>query len=57
MAEYAAILYPIKNAEAVNAGQMPPEEIGVRALDDLTLEIQLKHPAPYLPQLLMHNTT
>lgn len=57
MAEYAAILYPIKNAEAVNAGQMPPEEIGVRALDDLTLEIQLKHPAPYLPQLLMHYTT
>ncbi len=57
LAEYAAILYPIKNAEAVNGGQMPPEEIGVRALDDLTLEIQLKHPAPYLPQLLMHYTT
>lgn len=56
LAEYAAILYPIKNAQAVNAGEMAPETIGVRALDDLTLEIQLEHPAPYLPQLLKHYT-
>jgi oligopeptide transport system substrate-binding protein len=56
LAEYAAILYPIKNAQAVNAGEMPPENVGVRAIDDLTLEIQLEHPAPYLPQLLKHYT-
>jgi oligopeptide transport system substrate-binding protein len=55
-AEYAAILYPIKNAEAVNAGHMPPDQVGVTALDDLTLEIRLEHPAPYLPQLLKHQT-
>lgn len=57
LAEYAAILYPIKNAQAVNSGEMDPSQVGVRALDDLTLEIQLEHPAPYLPQLLMHYTS
>lgn len=57
LAEYASLLYPIKNAEAVFAGRMQPEELGVAALDDLTLEIQLEYPAPYLPQLLKHYTT
>lgn len=56
-AEYASLLYPIKNAEAIVAGHVSPEEVGVTALDDLTLEIQLEHPAPYLPQLLMHYTS
>ncbi len=55
-AEYAAVLYAIKNAEAVNSGRMRPDQIGVRAIDDLTLEIQLEYPAPYLPQLLKHYT-
>jgi len=54
MAEYASVLYPFKNAEAINNGHMPKEQLGVSALDDLTLEIQLEHPAPYLPQLLKH---
>jgi oligopeptide transport system substrate-binding protein len=56
LAEYAAILYPIKNAEAINSGEAPVETLGVRAIDDLTLEIELEHPAPYLPQLLKHYT-
>lgn len=56
LAEYAAILYPLRNAQAVNNGEMDPQELGVRAIDDLTLEIQLEHPAPYLPQLLKHYT-
>jgi oligopeptide transport system substrate-binding protein len=56
LAEYASLLYPIKNAEAVNAGRMHPDHVGVSALDDLTLEIQLEHPAPYLPEMLMHYT-
>jgi oligopeptide transport system substrate-binding protein len=40
----------------VNKGEMTPDNVGVTALDDLTLEIQLEHPAPYLPELLMHYT-
>lgn len=56
LAEYAAILYPIKNAQAVNTGELAPSEVGVRAIDDLTLEIRLEHPAPYFPQILKHYT-
>lgn len=56
-AQYAAILFPLKNAEAVNKGEMTSDNVGVNALDDLTLEIQLEHPAPYLPQLLRHYTS
>lgn len=56
-AQYASILYLIKNAEEVNSGKLPPETVGVKAVDDKTVEITLTHPAPYLPQLLMHYTT
>ncbi|HRK71884.1 MAG TPA: peptide ABC transporter substrate-binding protein [Micropepsaceae bacterium] len=55
-AEYASILYVIKNAYGVNAGTLQPEELGVRAIDARTVEITLEHPAAYLPQLLMHQT-
>ena len=54
LSEYASILFLIKNAEAVNNGELNPEHVGVTALDDLTLEIQLEYSAPYLPQLLKH---
>ena len=32
-AEYASMLYPIKNAEEVNTGKAKPEEMGVKAID------------------------
>lgn len=54
--EYAYLLYLIKNAQAVNLGEMEPEELGVRAVDDYTFEITLEHPAPYLPELAKHQT-
>jgi oligopeptide transport system substrate-binding protein len=57
LAIYASFLYPIKNAEAVNAGHMRVDQLGVAALDDLTFEVRLEHPAPYLPQLMKHYTT
>jgi oligopeptide transport system substrate-binding protein len=56
VAQYASILYPIKNAEAVNSGRMRPEEVGVTALDDMTLEIRLENPSAFLPALLKHYT-
>jgi oligopeptide transport system substrate-binding protein len=53
--EYAYILYPIKNAEAFNAGQISDfGAVGVRASDPRTLEITLGHPCPYLPVLAAH---
>lgn len=57
-AQYASLLYPIENAEALNSGEMSGmEQLGVRALDDKTLEITLKAPTPYFLELLTHYTT
>ena len=55
-AKYANILYPIKNAEAGNTGDMAVEELAVRAIDDRTLEIALEAPTPYFIDLLGHQT-
>jgi oligopeptide transport system substrate-binding protein len=56
-AEYASVLYPIKNALKVNKGQLALDKLGVRAVDPKTLVIELEFPAPFLPQLLTHYTT
>ena len=56
-AQYVSIMYPILNMEPASRGEMDPSEIGVRAIDDRTLEVQLENPAPYLPGLLTHYTT
>lgn len=54
---YTFILTPIVNADDIAAGKMPPTELGVRALDALTLEIALENPTPYFLQLLTHAMT
>jgi oligopeptide transport system substrate-binding protein len=53
---YAYLIYILKNGQAANEGKAPVETIGARALDPHTLELTLEHPAPYLPQLLLHNS-
>lgn len=53
---YAYLLYLLENGDAVNEGKAAPETLGVRALDPLTLQLKLKHPAPYLPALLKHHS-
>ncbi|MDD7909239.1 peptide ABC transporter substrate-binding protein [Pseudovibrio exalbescens] len=55
-AKYANVLYPIFNAEKVNTGELAPEELGVKALDDATLEIKLQAATPYFIDLLGHQT-
>jgi oligopeptide transport system substrate-binding protein len=54
LSEYSFILAPIRNAEEVTDGSIPPEELGVKAVDDLTLEIQLANPTPYFLGLMTH---
>lgn len=54
--EYAYILYDIKNAEAVNNGDKKPEELGVKAVDDHTLEFELTKSLPYYKELLSFGT-
>ena len=54
--EYAFILYGLKNAEAVNRGEMPLESVGVFAVDDRTLEVHLERPVPYFDKLVAFAT-
>lgn len=51
---FASLLYPIKGSQAINTGAAAPNTLGVRAKDDLTLVMELEHPTPYLPQILIH---
>lgn len=55
-AEYAYLQYPILNSEAINAGEMPMDQLGVRVIDDKTLEITLAQPTPYFLGALTHYT-
>ncbi len=56
-AQYASILYVVKNAEAVNAGKQPLEDLGVAAPDPNTLVVTLEHPAPYFDRIVAHHAT
>ncbi|MCE9523059.1 MAG: peptide ABC transporter substrate-binding protein [Alphaproteobacteria bacterium] len=56
-AEYASVLYPIKNALKVNKGTLALDKLGVQAPNAKTLVIELEHPSPFLPELLTHYTT
>ncbi|TIQ56907.1 MAG: peptide ABC transporter substrate-binding protein [Mesorhizobium sp.] len=56
-AEYASMLYPVKNAEEVNTKKAKPEEMGVKAIDANTLEVTLKAPTPYFLEMLTHQAT
>jgi len=48
----ASLLYVIKNAELIKQGKLPNSLLGVQALDEKTLTIQLEKPIPYLLELL-----
>jgi oligopeptide transport system substrate-binding protein len=54
--EYAFIMYAVKNGEAVNQGKLPPTALGVKAVDDLTLEVELERPCPYFMGLTAFKT-
>ncbi|PVZ84826.1 oligopeptide ABC transporter substrate-binding protein OppA [Serratia sp. S1B] len=46
-----AQLAGIQNAEEIIAGKMPVDKLGVVAVDDHTLKVQLNKPVPYFPSL------
>jgi oligopeptide transport system substrate-binding protein len=48
-------LAQIVNASEVIAGEKPPAELGVKALDDLTLEVRLTQPLPYFVKMTVHS--
>ncbi len=49
--EYAFILYPVKNAEAINKGKLPVSDLGVAAVDDYTLKVTFEKPCGYFMAL------
>jgi oligopeptide transport system substrate-binding protein len=51
------LLYVIQNAQPYAEGRVAADEVGVRAVNDLTLEVRLERPASYFPQLLTHPVT
>jgi oligopeptide transport system substrate-binding protein len=55
LSNYSIMLRPIQNAEQIIAGELPPEQLGVRAIDELTLEIRLNGPTPYFLGVLNHS--
>ena len=55
-ASLARFLYPIRNAETVNAGELPAETLGASASSDHTLVIELERPFPFLTERLTHPT-
>lgn len=46
-APYASIMYPIKNARAINTGELDVGKLGVVALDDWTLRVEFEQACPY----------
>lgn len=48
----ADLLRSIENAPEILEGKLPPDKLGVRAIDDGTLEIRLSRAVPYFPDIL-----
>ncbi|MEW8995956.1 peptide ABC transporter substrate-binding protein [Clostridium sp.] len=48
---YAFLLYPIANAAEFNAGKVKAEEVGVKAVDEKTVEFKLASPCAYFLDL------
>ncbi|MGH2613160.1 MAG: peptide ABC transporter substrate-binding protein [Rhabdochlamydiaceae bacterium] len=51
---FTYLFYPIKNGKLAKEGLVPPEEIGVKALDEKTLRVDLEVPTPYFLELTTH---
>lgn len=54
--EYASILYAIKGAQAYNLGEGAVEDLGIKVIDEKTIEITLEQPTPYFLELTAFKT-
>ncbi|MHC5229569.1 peptide ABC transporter substrate-binding protein [Enterococcus sp. LJL99] len=50
--EYAEMFKPVRNAEKIIEGEIAKEELGIKALSDYELEIELESATPYFQNLL-----
>ncbi len=54
---YGYTFYVFKNAEAYHSGELTDfSQVGIKALDDYTLQVELAGPVPYLLELLSFKT-
>lgn len=53
-AEYVSFMEYVKNASDILAGKKPTSELGVKALDDYTLEVTLDSPTGYFLDILTY---
>ena len=51
---FAARYFLVENGREVQLGEKPPEQLAVRVLDPLHLEIRLVQPSPFFTELLVH---
>lgn len=57
-AEYAYFLYDVENAYENNSGQLKdPSLVGVKAINDTTLEVRLRRPVVYFPSITTFTVT
>lgn len=54
--EYALILFSIKNGEKFNQQQVKADDVGVKAVDEKTLVVELEAPTPYFLYLMAFAT-
>jgi len=55
--EYASMLHCVVNARAFNTGEIKDfSKVGMKALDDYTIEVHLEQPTPYFLSLHIHYT-
>jgi oligopeptide transport system substrate-binding protein len=55
-ADYAYLQYLINNAEAINTGEAEMDTLGIKVINDSTIEFTLANPAPYFLDALTHYT-
>ncbi len=51
---FAYLFYCIKNAKEAKQGLVPLDHVGIKAVDDLTLHVELAFPTPYFLELTAH---
>ncbi len=51
-ADYAYYIYFVKNGEQINAGEADVNTLGVKAIDDKTLEVTLENACPFFTEIV-----
>ena len=54
--EYAFILYPLKNGEKINKGDLDPAELSATAVNDHELRLEFERPTSYFDKLTAFTT-